>query len=108
MIEIRSVRGWLRISKALRRGISVRIKSWEIGSSAPWPEASERDLMTIRLACHVVGQSRNATWVEWSGTPGKAGHCEIEAAPKEMNGADLPDIGGAKPIEHSVDRDDRL
>ena len=64
--------------------------------------------MTICLAGHVVGQSRNAAWVEWSGTPGEAGHCEIEAAPREMDWADLPDIGGAKPIEHAVDRDHRL
>jgi hypothetical protein len=63
--------------------------------------------MAIRLPCHIIGQSRNAAWVEWSATPGKAGYCEIEAAPKEMNWTDLPNIGGAKSTKHALDRDDR-
>src|SRR5689334_4727911 len=63
--------------------------------------------MAIRLACHIIGQSRNAAWVEWSATPGKAGDCEIEAAPKEMDRADLADIPGAKSTKNAIDRDDR-
>src|ERR1700757_37852 len=64
--------------------------------------------MTICLACHLVGQCPYAAWMERSRTPGEAGHCEIKAAPKEMNRADLPDIAGAKSIEDAVDGDERL
>ena len=64
--------------------------------------------MTICLACHLVGQSRNATWMEWSATPGETSHREIEGTPKEMDGADLANIGGAKSVKHAIDRDDRM
>jgi hypothetical protein len=74
----------------------------------PRPEASGRDLVAICFAGHLVGQCRYAARMERSGTPGEAGHCEIKAAPKEMNRADLPDIAGAKSMEYAVDGDERL
>jgi len=46
--------------------------------------------------------------MEWSGTPGETSHREIEATPKEMDGADLANIGGAKSVKHAIDRDDRM
>jgi hypothetical protein len=46
--------------------------------------------------------------MEWGRTPGEAGHCEIEAAPEEMDGAHLANIGGAKSVKHAIDRDDRM
>jgi len=46
--------------------------------------------------------------MEWSGTPGEAGHCKIKTAPKEMDRADFPDIPGAKSIKHAIDRYDCL
>jgi hypothetical protein len=45
--------------------------------------------------------------VEWSATPGKAGYCEIEAAPKEIDRTDLADITGPKSTKNAIDRDDR-
>jgi hypothetical protein len=64
--------------------------------------------MTICLAGHLVGQSRNATRVEWGGTPGEASQREIKATPKEIDGVDLANIGGAKSVKHAIDRDDRM
>src|SRR5262245_8526925 len=56
----------LRLTEALRRGVRIRIKCWEIGSSTPRPESSGRHLVTICLARYVVGQCRYSTWMEGS------------------------------------------
>src|SRR5215469_10620654 len=44
--------------------------------------------------------------MERSGTSRKARYCEIKAAPKEMDRADLADIPGAKSTKKAIDRND--
>src|SRR5215813_15513262 len=67
-IEICFFGARLRLAEALRRGVRIRIKCCEIGSSTPRPESSGRHLVTICLAGYVVGQCRYATWMERSET----------------------------------------
>src|SRR3546814_8066471 len=51
----------------------------------------------------VVGQPRNATRVQRRRPAGEARHREIEAAPEEVDGADLAEIPGAEALQHPID-----
>ena len=43
--------------------------------------------------------------MERSGSPRETGHGEVEAAPKEMNGARLAQEAGSKKLEYAIDLD---
>ena len=64
--------------------------------------------MAVGLARDLVRQPGNAARMQRRRSPGEARHRDVEAAPEEMDGADLAEIAGAKPLQHPVDRDARL
>ena len=88
------------LAKSIRRGhrVGIECRSFDVASARPKTHAA--DFVRIRLPSHGVraGAFRRAA-------PGKARHCKIKAAPKEMDRADFADESRTKFLENRIHGD---
>src|SRR5580704_9990822 len=86
LVEV-GTRRYRSIAEARRLRISIGIESSLRKRLIARPKPGAAELVRIGFARDRVGQPRYAARMTRGGPPGETGHSEIEAAPKEMNGA---------------------
>ena len=83
--------------------IGVGVEGTLRAATRPVPGAA--DLVGVRLVHDLRPAVRRPARVGRRRAPREPGHGEVEAAPEEVDGADLADESGSEVMEHSVDLD---
>src|SRR5262249_17714149 len=92
-----------RRSKAIRLGISIRIKGRVRHQIVAGPEACAADLVRIGLLRDSVWQIGHSTRMKRRPPAGKASDGKVETSPEEVNRAALADERGAELEEDAID-----
>src|SRR4030095_5346171 len=94
-----------RLAEAFRRRISVGIKEGPTGrASAAGPEAGARHFVAIGLAGDGIGQIGDAAGMKRRGAARKSGDGKIEAAPEEVDRADLAEKARPEQSKDAIGR----
>ena len=96
-------RRYRSIAEARRFGIGIRVEGGLREGLVARPEPGAADLVRIGFTRDRVGQSGYTAGMTRGRPSGEPGHREVEAAPKEMDGARLPQKAGAKELEDAID-----